>query len=195
MSRYIYYKLCKKEMRKSKFPIHPVFLERYSCKGFSEQLISQESINTLLEAARWAPSSFNEQPWRFLIPRNEEEKETYLQLLVPSNYEWVRLAPFFCYLLGKKKFTHGDKTKENTMHIFDAGAAWTSIALQAQLLGLNAHALAGFYKDKAYEVLDIDQNEFEIIIGLAVGISAQDSKKQKKSQRKPLSSLKLKLKN
>ena len=179
-------------MRKSKFPIDSLFLDRSSCREFSGHLISDESIDTLLEAARWAPSSYNEQPWRFLIPRNKKEKETYLQLLTPQNYEWVHKAPFFCYLLGKKKFMHGDKTKENTMHIFDTGSAWISFALQAHLLGLNAHALAGFYKDKAYEVLKINNNEFEIIIGIAVGVPSKNAKKQEKSQRKSLSTLKLK---
>ena len=185
-------------MRKSKFPIHPVFFERYSCNDFSEESINQESINTVLEAARWAPSSFNEQPWRFLIPRNKEEKESYLQLLTPTNYEWVQKAPFFCYLLAKKHFTYGKEAQENTMHIFDSGAAWISFALQAHLLGLNAHALAGFYKDKSYEILNIDRNEFEIIIGIALGVSAQNSNKKSqkpKTLRKPLSSLKFKQKN
>ena len=166
---------------------HSVFLERWSCRNFSQEQIPPEKIETLLEAARWAPSSFNAQPWRFLIPANQEEKEKYLQILVEANYKWASHAPFFFYLVAQKKFEEKDQL--NHMYAFDTGAAWMSIALQAQLLGLCAHAIGGFDRKKAYAELDVDQEKFEILIGIAVGVV--ETKEPNNRKRKSLDALKL----
>lgn len=154
-------------MRTADKNIESQFTKRWSSRDYSGALLTRDQIDTLLEAARWAPSCFNEQPWKFYYGRTDRQKREYFSLLAEGNQAWVKNAGFLCFLASKRTF---DRTgKNNRCHAFDAGAAWMSLALQAHAMGLSAHAMAGFDVERAYNVLNVNREEYEIIAAIAVG--------------------------
>src|SRR6476620_10064175 len=126
------------------------FLDRWSPRAFSSEPLEAEVIDSLFEAARWAPSSGNEQPWVYLYATDAENRERFLEILDDSNQIWVQHAPMIAFVLARLTRSSG---KHNRTAQFDTGASWISLALEARRLGLYAHAMAGFDGDKAYEVL------------------------------------------
>lgn len=139
----------------------------------------------LLEAARWTPSCFNEQPWKFYYGRTENQKQEYFSLLVEGNQAWVKNAGFLCFVVSKRSFVKTGKHNRN--HAFDAGAAWMSIALQAHAMGLSAHAMAGFNSERAYEVLGVSEEEYEILAAVAVGRPTEEAvEREERTQRKSI---------
>ena len=152
---------------------------------FSQERLTESELNSLFEAARWAPSCFNEQPWFFLLPRNDEERETFFRLLVPGNQKWVGSASLLCYAVARRRFKYNDKP--NYHHAFDTGAAWASLALQAQSMGLSAHAMAGYDHENAYEKLKVDRKEYAVLAAIAIGRpTAAAREKEERTERKPL---------
>ena len=150
--------------RSSLFPILSLFLERRSSRAFSGEAVSRQQVATLLEAARWAPSSFNEQPWRFVIAgRDSASWERFLSWLSDSNREWCERAS--ALVLVAAKAGHSPRTP----HDFDTGAAWGYLALQAVASGLIAHAVAGFDRDRAAEDLGIPFS-FHPVCMVAIGV-------------------------
>jgi len=174
--------------------VDPLFPQRWSPRSFSSEPIPQAKIDSLLEAARWSPSCYNEQPWFFVLPQNKKEKEKFLSSLAEQNRIWAKHAPLLLFLCARRRFSLNNK--ENRHAVFDCGAAWMALALQARKLGLFAHAMAGFKKDKAYQVTKIKKEDYDIIAAIAVGKKGDpaalpsDLKKQEfPNQRKPLSEL------
>ncbi|MDA3864633.1 MAG: nitroreductase family protein [Deltaproteobacteria bacterium] len=153
--------------RTSPYQIDEMFLDRWSPRSFSSKPVSKEIARTIFEAARWAPSCYNEQPWHFLYALEGEKHELFLSLLVKQNQIWAQKAPLLSFLLAKNKFSFNNK--ENKWAQFDCGAAWLSAALQARKLGLHAHAMAGFKSEKAYEELNVDPEEYTIVCAIAFG--------------------------
>ena len=154
--------------------VHNQFTERWSSRDYDGTMLTSEEIDALLEAARRAPSSYNEQPWMFYYATSEHEAQKYLGLLYEDNRSWAKNAGFLCFLATRRRFT---KTGEvNPHYSFDAGSAWMSLALQANEMGLSAHAMAGFDTEKAYEVLNINREEYEIITAIAVGKPTEDAR-------------------
>jgi nitroreductase len=177
--------------RRTQSPVDEQFTERWSPRAFSSERISDETLASLFEAARWAPSCANEQPWLFLFATSEEDHKVFLDLLAPGNQRWARRAPVLLFLLARRHFAKGGES--NRHHGFDAGAAWMSLALQACKMGLYSHAMAGFDEDRAYEVLGVPRKEYEIMAAIAVGRygNAADlpedlAKREAPSDRKPL---------
>ena len=165
--------------------VKDLFINRWSSRMFSETQLTQEELNSLFEAARWAPSCFNEQPWFFLLPRNDEEKETFFQLLLPGNQKWVGTASLLCYAIARRRFKHDDKL--NRHYAFDAGAAWASLALQAQSMGLSAHAMAGYDGEAVYDRLKVDKEKHEVLAAIAIGRPTETARKEEeRTERKPL---------
>jgi nitroreductase len=119
-----------------------------------------------LEAARWAASSNNEQPWRFIIARSEEDRQRFLSFLMPANQEWAKTAPVLVLILSKKTFSHNGK--ENRVYGFDAGTASGYMTLGATLCGLYAHGMAGFDQEMSRAVFGIPE-DFEPIAAFAIG--------------------------
>ena len=120
-------------------PVHELIGSRWSPRAFSDREVSSEQLITLLEAARWAPSSYNEQPWRFIVAR-KSDPETYSKLfgtLMELNQLWARQAPVLLLTLGKKTFSHNGTTNPYALH--DAGMALSNLALQATAQGLSVH--------------------------------------------------------
>jgi len=153
--------------RRPEADVDAQFVERWSPRAFSEKPVEPEKIRSLFEAARWAPSSGNEQPWLFLFPEQKEELASFRSLLNPSNLRWAQRAPLLLFLLGRRKWSKSGR--DNYTFQFDCGSAFMSLALQAHRLGLFAHPMAGFDREKAYEVLRVDREAMDIIIAIAIG--------------------------
>jgi nitroreductase len=159
--------------RTSDYPIDPLFRERWSPRAFDGTAVPEEDLRTMLEAARWAPSAFNSQPWRFLYAhRGDPHWETFLNVLVPFNIDWARHAAVLVYVLSDTlPFT--DKAGEpspSLTHGYDAGAAWALLALQAWRMGYYAHGMSGIDLDRAREALAVPQR---YVINAAAAIGRQ----------------------
>jgi nitroreductase len=153
-----------------------MFLDRWSPRAFTDEEIPVSDLATILEATRWAPSSFNAQPWRFLYARRGTASwEKFLGLLVPQNAFWAANAAVILYIASNKVMISktGDPIPSRT-HSFDAGAAWGYLALQASLLGWKAHAMAGFDIERAPGVLRAPPS-FSIDAAVAIGRQADKS--------------------
>jgi len=178
--------------RTSGAPVDPMFLDRWSPRAFTSEPIAPEVLAGLFEAARWAPSCFNEQPWLFMYADREPELEAYRSLLVPGNLVWAGKAPVLSIVFAHRRFAKSGK--ENRWHGFDAGAAWVSLALAARSAGLYAHAMAGFDEEKAYEVLGVPRADYEAMAAIVIGrhgdpagLPEQVALNEKPNGRKPLS--------
>jgi nitroreductase len=132
----------------------------------SGEEISEDELMTLFEAAKWAPSSFNNQPWRFLYARrNTENWLPFFNLLAEFNQAWAKNASALIVITSKKTFEHNGKPART--HSFDAGAAWQNLALQGSARGLGVHGMQGFDYDKAREVLNVpDDCEVEAMVAV-----------------------------
>lgn len=153
--------------RTADWDIDSMFLDRWSPRAFADEPLTARELHTLFEAARWAPSCFNEQPWRFVYATEPEPRRRLLECLAPKNQAWAGRAPVLMFLLARRRFAQGGK--ENRHAPFDAGAAWMALALQARKLGLYAHAMAGFSQEKAYAALGADREEYLVMAAIAVG--------------------------
>jgi nitroreductase len=176
--------------------VHDLIRARWSPRAFSSRDVSPEDLKTILEAARWSASSYNEQPWRFLVARKSDPAgyEKMLQLLVPFNQAWAKTAPVLIIMAAKRTFSHNNT--ENYYGLHDAGAALAQLFLQATALGLHAHGMAGFDRDRARIELGIpDDYELGAAVALGyLGSPEQLNEQHRQSelaprQRKPLSEL------
>jgi nitroreductase len=147
--------------------IDAMFTDRWSPRGFFPEPLPAHQILALFEAARWAPSCFNEQPWFFIYATGEEDRRKLGTALVAKNQRWALSAPLLMFVLARRRFK--ESGRENRHAAFDAGSAWMSLALQARKMGLYAHAMAGFNVDKAYGVLGVSPDEYLIMAAIAVG--------------------------
>lgn len=147
--------------------VDDLFPGRWSPRSFLPDPVPPEQLESLLEAARWAPSSMNEQPWVFLTAVSETDRKRFCSLLRPGNQVWAYRAPVLMFVLARKYFR--DNGRANRTALFDCGAAWMSLALQARMLGLATHAMAGIERDRAYEALGVEREQYEIIAAIAVG--------------------------
>ena len=142
------------EKRKAGYPIDLLFLDRWSPRAMSGEEIAEEELLSLFEAARWAPSSYNNQPWRILYARrNTIHWPLFFDLLVDFNKTWVKKAAALVVFISKTTFDHNGEP--SVTHSFDTGAAWQNFALQATLKDLVVHGMEGFDYDKARTVLKI----------------------------------------
>jgi nitroreductase len=155
------------EPRQAEHPIEKFFLERWSPRSFVPEELPEKDLMSLFEAARWAPSSFNNQPWRFLYARRGTESwPLFLALLVPFNQSWAKDASVLVLVLSNTQFDHHGKP--SATHSFDAGAAWGSLALQASIKGYAAHGMEGLDYDKARADLGVPP-EFAVECMVALG--------------------------
>jgi nitroreductase len=134
----------------------PLILERWSPRSFADRDVSPADLKIIFEAGRWAPSSYNEQPWRFFVGhRNSETYKKILDALVPFNQEWAGGAPVLILGVAKTRFSHNDTPNNYAAH--DLGAAMAYMALEATAHGLAAHQMAGFDWVKARESFAIPE--------------------------------------
>lgn len=154
-------------VRQADYPIEPLFLDRWSPRAMSGEAISQRELLTLFEAARWAPSSYNLQPWRILYaPRNSAAWSLFFDLLIESNKAWARNAAVLLVLVSRKL---NDKTGQpSRTHSFDTGAAWVLLALQGTARGFAVHGMQGFDYARAQTDLNIP-DDFAVEMMVAIG--------------------------
>ena len=146
--------------------VDEIFLKRWSTRGFSSEPLRTEEINSLFEAARWAPSSFNLQPWLFLYATDGEEREQFNSILVPQNKAWAYRAPLLAFVCAQRVSESNDTIY--TAH-FDSGAAWMSLAIQAAKMGLWTHAMAGIDREAAHRELKVPREKYDVVCALVAG--------------------------
>ena len=145
-----------------------IIQKRYSALAFSGQDLDQKSLEQLFESARWAASSFNEQPWRFIfaLRKNAIEFERIRGCLSAYNQAWAKAAPLLMITVARSCFKHNESLNPHAWH--DVGQAVSQLALQAADLGLSVHQMAGFDANKAQKELEIPE-PFEAVAALALG--------------------------
>ncbi|RYG66610.1 nitroreductase family protein [bacterium] len=184
------------EVKEHRVPEHAIdnqFLNRWSPRAFSSQSVPEDVLNRVFESARWAASSYNEQPWRFLVAKTPADLEKFQAFMVPGNQAWANEAPVLVLTLGKKTFTHNGKDNRTFAH--DVGAASAYMALAATQNGLHAHGMAGFDADLARATLSIP-TDYEPIAMWAIGYRGETSQLPENyqamevpSSRRPLSEI------
>jgi nitroreductase len=149
------------------YPIHDLLARRWSPRAFADRSVKHEELGSLLEAARCAPSCFNEQPWSFLVATREDEEgfERLASCLMDGN-AWAKKAPVLLLVAARLAFERNDKPNRHALH--DVGLAAQSLVIQAQALGLSTHQMAGFDAQRARDVLGIPEG-YEPVSMLAVG--------------------------
>ena len=172
--------------------VNTLFLDRWSPRAFEKGGVSLEQLRTLFEAARWAPSCFNDQPWEFKVAHTDDALVRFRPILVDANRAWTDQVPVLAVLFARLHFTQNQKP--NAWAQFDCGSAWTSIALHAQQMGLAAHAMAGFHEEVAYKVCGVSPETHKALCVIAIGqpahrqaLSPEALEREKPNARKPLS--------
>lgn len=153
--------------RKPEAAVHDIFLERWSPRAMRPQPLTREDLLPLFEAARWAPSSYNNQPWRFLYAlRGSPAWDKFLGLLVDNNRAWAQNAGALIVVVSRKNFDFNGKPSPT--HHYDAGAAWAYFALHGSMRGLAVHGMEGFDYEKARKELGVP-DDYDVEAMAAVG--------------------------
>lgn len=182
------------KIAKPDYPIHELISERWSPYGFSEKQVSKEDLYSLFEAARWAASSYNEQPWSFIVAMKDQaaEFEKLLSCLVEANQAWAKQASALVLCCTNLHFERNGK--ENTAAIHDLGLAAGNLSLEATSRGISLHQMIGIQPDKAQELFKIPERILPLT-AIAIGYLADPDSHSKELQardqsprsRKPLS--------
>lgn len=181
-------------VRRPDHPIEPIFLRRWSPRAMSGQPITDAERDTLFEAARWAPSTRNEQEWLFLYAANGSAHwPTFFNLLADGNKVWCDKAALLVVVTSRTLFTNTGAP--NPVHAFDAGSAWENLALQAAAMGLVAHGMAGFDYARARKELNVPADR-SVDAMIAIGRPGDPADlpedlraREVPSQRKPVSEI------
>jgi nitroreductase len=155
----------------TEYPIEEILRRRWSPRAFADRMVEREKLLSMFEAARWAASCFNEQPWQFIIAtkQNAEEYAALLSCLIERNQEWARLAPVLMVSVAKMNFDKSGKPNRHAFH--DVGLAVANLIVQATALGLFVHQMAGFSPEKVRELYAVPDG-YEPVAGIAVGYAA-----------------------
>jgi nitroreductase len=183
-----------RQHRKAGYDVAPWILNRWSPRAMTGESLADEELMPLFEAARWAPSSYNAQLWKFLYAkRGTPHWETFLGLLVEANRLWASKAAVLVLVIARKSFERNEKPARTSA--FDAGAAWENLALEGARRGLAVHAMQGFDYDRAREALRV-QDAYEVMAMIAIGkrsrledLPASLHEKERPSDRRPLSEI------
>ncbi len=162
--------------RQPEYPVHSLFLQRWSPRSYTGEAIPEATLFAAFEAARWAPSSINFQPWRFLYStRGSASWDRFIDLINPNNRVWAEKASALIVVVSSKNaVTRDGEIRPSKTHSFDTGAAWQSFALQITESGWHAHAIGGFDRDKARAALRVP-DDFAVEIAIAVGRQGEKS--------------------
>lgn len=180
----------KDNKRIADYDIDDMYIKRWSPRAFSSTPVEDMKLNRIFEAARWAPSAANFQPWYFVIAKREEERQRFYTFINDSNVEWCKHAPVLAVVTSKT--TRNDKGDPNITHAFDTGTAWGYLSLEAFRQGLITHGMGGFDRAKAKEVLRLP-DEYEAHAVIAIGyydpqapLSDKNKKREFPSDRKAI---------
>lgn len=168
-------------------PIDPAFTNRWSPRAFTGESMPEADLLTILEAARWAPSANNSQPWRFIWGlKGTPEFDAIAAVLMGFNQVWAPQASALLVAVSKTHSVAPGQTeaKYARWHAHDTGAATLALALQANTLGYHAHVMGGIEGDQAKQAFGIPQEGWEVQTGIAIGkIGARDSLPEKLQER------------
>jgi nitroreductase len=181
--------------RKPEHHVEPLILDRWSPRAFTGEDIPESELMSLFEAARWAPSSYNSQPWRFLYARRGTAHwDKFLGLLNAFNQSWAKDASVLIILVSNSVMLPPgtDKAIPSHSHSLDAGAAWENLALQATKSGWHAHGMVGFDIARAFAELDVPEG-YRVEQAIAVGRKADKSKLPEGLQAREMPSDRLKV--
>lgn len=156
-----------KNSRTASASVEPMFIERWSSKSFADEPLTEDQIDSLFEAAHWAPSSSNKQPWLFIYATDGPDRERLNSVLNEGNARWAPRAAMLVLVFAQKVAEDGGNVRTGQ---FDTGAAWMSLALQANRMGLNTRAMGGIDLDAAYDVAGVSRETFESVCAIAVGV-------------------------
>ena len=153
------------------YPIQKVLAERWSPYGFADRPVSEADLSSLFEAARWAASSYNEQPWTYFVATRKDpgEFERLLSCLVPANQAWAKAAPVL--VLGIVSLRFSQTNKDNRAAVHDLGLASANLVMEATARGLSVHQMIGILPDRARELYQIPEHS-EAWTAMAVGYKA-----------------------
>ena len=145
------------KLAETQYPVHDFIRSRWSPRAFSDRAVEPEKLLSLLEAARWAPSSYNHQPWSFIVATKDDATEynRLLSTLVEFNQGWAKNAPVLILTVAKIRTDDG---KTNRHAFYDVGLALENLILQATSLGLFAHQIGGFNPETAREIYQIPED-------------------------------------
>ncbi len=160
-----------KNSRKTEASVEPMFVERWSSKAFTEAALSDGQIASLFEAAHWAPSASNRQPWVFVYATGGPDRDRFNALLNENNALWAPKSSMMILVFARIVDAEGKKIRTAQ---FDTGAAWMSLALQANRMGLNTRAMGGIDLNAAYDVAGVSREIFETICAISVGVPGTD---------------------
>ena len=149
-------------------PIQELIAARWSPYSFATRAVADEDLRSLFEAARWAPSSYNEQPWRYIVAKSEQTEDFHrlLSCLLELNQVWAKAAPVLALGISRLRFSHNEQPNRAAIH--DLGIANGYLVLEATARGLAVHQMIGILPDKAREIYEIPEG-YEPMIGLAIG--------------------------
>lgn len=183
-----------KKYRETSWPIHPLIQNRWSPRSMTGESMTDEELMPLFEAARWAPSSYNGQPWLFLYAKRETPQwNDFFNLMIEFNQGWTKNAAVLLVMISRINFEHNNKPAHT--HSFDTGSAWMSLALEGTCRGYVVHGMEGFDYDKARTVLQVPA-DYQIEAMAAIGkrapkekLSEDLQKREMPGPRKPLSEI------
>ena len=160
--------LIEEKIASTEFPVIDLIKNRWSPRAFSNEPIEEEKISSLLEAAKWAPSCYNEQPWNFILfkKENPEEFNKILNVLSPGNRLWAQNAPLIMLSVAKMNFERNNNF--NRYSLYDVGSAVTNLTMQATSMGLYVHQMAGFDAEKAQQLFKIPDG-YKPVSAIAIG--------------------------
>lgn len=183
-------------LRHPDHPVAPQFIARWSPRAFTTEAMSEADVLTILEAARWAPSASNNQPWRFVWAlRGEPAFDAVMASLAPGNQLWAPQAAAVVVVASKTTVMRGGEVAANAWHAFDAGAAWAQLGLQAHLSGFHAHAMGGFDKAKLAVAINLpaDHATHAVVVmghlGAPETLAEAQQAREVPSQREPLAKI------
>lgn len=180
--------------RRSDYPIDPIFLDRWSPRAFTGEPLPEAELLTLLEAAHWAPSAGNGQPWRFIYAlKGQEPWARFVDLLNEGNQVWAQNASALIFILSRKVAPGRDgELRPFYTHAFDAGTAWGHLSIQAHLKGLHAHGMGGIKREEIMQAFGVG-DDYRVEAAVAVGRIADKATlpealqaRETPSQRRPL---------
>jgi nitroreductase len=182
------------QTRQSTYEINPLILNRWSPRSMTGEELDEDTMMSLFEAARWAPSSYNNQPWRFIYAkRNTRYWNILFNLLAEPNKAWTKNAALLVVVVSRKNFEHSEKY--SITHQYDSGSAWQNLALEASSRGLVAHGMQGFDYEKSRVDLEIPDN-FDVMSMVAIGkkgakenLPSELQNKEFPNNRKPLNEI------
>lgn len=175
-----------KKVRRNDYSINSIILNRWSPRSMTGEELTDKELMALFDAARWAPSSYNNQPWRFLYAKKGSAAwPLFFDLMIDFNKGWVKNASAIVLIISHKNFEHNNKPART--HSFDTGAAWMAMALEGSARGLVVHGMEGFDYEKAKSSLDIP-DDYQVEALAAIGKRAAASNLPEEMQKRELPS-------